>query len=404
MPEQRVFESPDVPAAALSGADCPGLRPRFEVSVGDQVAVGDVLFRDRANPEVAFAAPLAGRVATIELGPRRTLGTISIEVDDGAEERVEVPRSASVDDIRAALLTRGLWPAFLTRPFGRIPKPDAVPDAIFVTATEVALRGPDPHVVIGAARADFDRGIDLLARLTEGPLFVCQGRGPALAQSDGRLRQEIFPQGGLEGLASAHIDRLLPVNRGQSVWTIGYQDVIAIGALFETGRYPARRIIALAGPRMVRPRLIETNLGASLRALAHGETKSGESPARLVSGPRIGGRDSAWLGRYHRQITAVEGTTMPALGNPLDRLLPHRRVRVYRPIVPVMALDRALPADVPVVPLMRALATGDVESVERLGGLALVEEDLAALSGLCGSRADYGVLLRDALDVLAEGA
>ena len=56
------------------------------------------------------------------------------------------------------------------------------------------------------------------------------------------------------------------------------------------------------------------------------------------------------------------------------------------------------------MPLIRALAVGDVEAAARLGALELIEEDIALLSTLCTSGADYGALLRQALDILAEAA
>ena len=53
---------------------------------------------------------------------------------------------------------------------------------------------------------------------------------------------------------------------------------------------------------------------------------------------------------------------------------------------------------------MRALSVGDVDAAERLGCRELIEEDVAALSRLCTSGADYGRLLREVLDQLAVDA
>jgi Na+-transporting NADH:ubiquinone oxidoreductase subunit A len=51
-----------------------------------------------------------------------------------------------------------------------------------------------------------------------------------------------------------HIHFIDPVNEGKSVWYLNYQDVIAIGALFTTGRIHTERVIALGGPLVRRPR------------------------------------------------------------------------------------------------------------------------------------------------------
>ncbi len=67
-------------------------------------------------------------------------------------------------------------------------------------------------------------------------------------------------------------------------------------------------------------------------------------------------------------------------------------------------LEAGLPFGLPVVPLLRALAVGDAEAAERLGCRDLIEEDVALLSALCTSGADYGPLLRRVLDELEDSA
>ena len=66
------------------------------------------------------------------------------------------------------------------------------------------------------------------------------------------------------GLAGTHIHFLDPVSAHKTVWSIGYQDVIAIGRLFATGRLSVERVVALGGPLVNKPRLLRTRLGASL--------------------------------------------------------------------------------------------------------------------------------------------
>jgi Na+-transporting NADH:ubiquinone oxidoreductase subunit A len=73
-------------------------------------------------------------------------------------------------------------------------------------------------------------------------------------------------------------------------------------------------------------------------------------------------------------------------------------------LIPQASLERAIAPRILPVPLMRALSIGDSEAARRLGCLALVEEDVAILSRLCTSGADYGALLRQVLDELMEDA
>ena len=80
---------------------------------------------------------------------------------------------------------------------------------------------------------------------------------------------------------------LCPAGAHRTVWHIGYQDVIAIGSLFTTGRLPVERVVALGGPMVKDPRLVRTRPGASLAELLRGELQGGES--RVVSGSLLGG-------------------------------------------------------------------------------------------------------------------
>ncbi len=399
-PDQSVTDKP-VTAAALLGVDYPGLRPALVVAEGDRVRVGQVLFTDRAHPSVTFVAPLSGRVASIERGPRRSLSALVIrrDADTSDDGPSDAPiDTASPDTLRAALLSRGLWPAFRARPFGHIPAPEARPAAIFVTATDSEPLAPDPRALLAARDADFRRGAELLTLLTDGPVHVCQPPGPALVEELGRILITRFAGPHPAGLAGTHIQALHPATPGSEVWTIDCQDVAAIGHLAETGRYDPARIVALAGPRAARPRLLRTVAGVSIRELAAGEV-AGAGPARVLSGSPLSGRDAAWLGRYHRQVTMIDAAPQisrrwrGAGGKPGPR-----------PIIPTAALERALPAGFLPVPLIRALAVGDVDAAARLGALELIEEDMALLSALCTSGADYGALLRQVLNTLAEAA
>ena len=58
-----------------------------------------------------------------------------------------------------------------------------------------------------------------------------------------------------------------PPNASKTVWSIGYQDVIAIGKLFLDGFIDISRTISVAGPLSQNPRLIKTVIGAPMTVL-----------------------------------------------------------------------------------------------------------------------------------------
>ncbi len=397
-----MYAAATITEAALLGTDTPGIRPKLQVAEGDRVSAGDILFSDRARPEIGMAAPATGMVKSIEFGARRTLSALVITVDSDAGE----PPAKPVDvvtgpDLRQTLLSRGMWPALRTRPFGRIPDPGAEPAAIFVAAIDTEPLAADPRVVLQDRGDDFAAGVEALTRLTEGPVYICQGRGPDLMPETARIRPRKFVGSHPAGLAGTHILRLCPSVADRPVWTIGYQDVAGIGALLRTGRFPADRVVALSGPRMARPRLVRSCPGARLRDLTEDAITPGDTPARLLSGSVLSGHEAAYLGRFATQVTALDGPApRPATGL-RTWLARDRPGQLARPLVPSAALERAMPGAIPAVPLLRALSTGDAEMARRLGALCLVEEDMALASSLCTSGADYGALLRRVLDDLA---
>lgn len=379
---------------AVMGADYPGLRPALQVAVGDSVQAGQVLLTDRAHPRVAFVAPMAARVATVDYGPRRSLSALVLhreEIQSGAPAPAEPPDLTTREALRDVLLSQGMWPMFRTRPFGRFPDPDTVPDAIFVTATDTEPLAPDPRLYLADQDQAFRAGVDLLTLLTDGPFYVCQSQGPALVTETPRVRNVVFNGVHPAGLASTHIDSLHPVGGGQQVWTVDCQDVAAIGRLAETGRRDPTRIVAITGAHLAQAELVRTIPGASLRDVA------GDA-GRVLSGSSLSGREANWLGRFHRQITRIEQDVLA----PQPTWLRSRAGRgtLPRAIIPTAALARALPRHFLPVPLMRALSVGDVEACARLGALSLIEEDMALTSFLCTSGADYGRLLRRVLDDL----
>lgn len=390
-------------AAAILGTDFPGLRPALEVAKGDNVTVGQVVFRDRKNTDVAFVAPLSGRVTSIDYGPRRTLSALVVTRDTQSTDNREDVRIDDKTDaaVRQTLLERGMWPAFQTRPFGRIPAPDAVPEAIFVNAMQASPLAPNPEVVLEGQEAEFHYGVELLTRLSSGQTYVCQAPGQAFCDPSERISIAFFSGTLAAGLTGTHIHRLHSVSDGRQVWSIGYQDVIAIGRLFKTGRYSSDRVVSITGSRAARPKLVRTCLGASIHNVCSGEIADarGAGVVQILSGDAQAGRSAAFVGRYHQQITIAETVTRGRFWQWLLQPLAEQSA-----LVPTGVLEQALAIDVLPVPLMRALSVGDSEAAERLGCLELVEEDVVALSKFCTSGADYGVLLRDVLDELAEDA
>lgn len=426
MPSQQISSKTAVKRVALLGEEYIGMRPSMAVREGDRVQKGQLLFEDKKNPGVRFTAPASGIVSAIHRGERRVLQSVVIDVD--GEEAVHFPRYELADlagltreTVQQLLLESGLWTAFRTRPFSKIPAPGSVPAAIFVTAIDTNPLAADPQPIILAQREAFDAGLTLLTRLTDGKVHVCQAGGGKLGGHPvGQVTFNQFAGPHPAGLAGTHIHFLEPVSLKKQVWHLNYQDVIAIGKLFLEGELYSERIVALGGPQVKEPRLLKTCLGASLDELLEDELLDDEN--RIISGSVLSGTHAygphAFLGRFHLQISVVKegrekelfGWVMPGkdkfsitrttVGHFLKRKLFNFSTDTNggeRAMVPIGNYERVMPLDILPTMLLRDLLAGDTDSAQALGCLELDEEDLALCTYVCPGKYEYGPALRSVL-------
>jgi Na+-transporting NADH:ubiquinone oxidoreductase subunit A len=429
-PEQVIEAARPVSSVAVLGGDYLDLRPAMHVDEGDRVRLGQRLFSDRRVAGVTVTAPGAGVVRAVLRGERRVLQSVIIELDGDDEETFDhwAPRElpALDRDLVVGQLTRsGLWCALRTRPWSKVPDAAAGAHAVFINAMDSNPLAPDPAVVIGEAAEDFSNGVVVLSRLTSGSTFVCKAEGASIPVPEllPTVRVEEFSGPHPAGLVGTHIHFLYPVSTERVVWHIGYQDVIAIGRLFTTGRLDPSRVISLAGPTVTRPRLLRTRTGAHLPTLVDGEFDP-DTPCRVISGSVWSGRQAQegtdYLGRYHQQVTILpEGGERHLLGwlNPAGEKVsatrallssfsaPTRRFGLTtsrngspRAMVPIDSYENVMPLDILPVQLLRALLVGDTDEAQKLGALELDEEDLALCTFVCPGKYDYGPVLRERLE------
>ena len=238
-------------------------------------------------------------MVAVNRGAKRVFQSIVIELDGDDEETFPTFSNTDLasigrDAVRQNLVESGLWSSFRSRPFSKVPPPQSVPHSIFVQAIDTNPLAPDPAVVINERPDQFRYGLIVIQQLTDGPVYVCKSAESSLDGCDvGGVRVEDFDGPHPAGLPGTHIHLLDPVSLSKSVWSINYQDVIAIGHLFATGRLSVDRVVALAGPQVTDPRLLRTRLGASLDDLTDNQLKEGEN--RVISGSVLSGRKAAGL-------------------------------------------------------------------------------------------------------------
>ncbi|MCK5861798.1 MAG: Na(+)-translocating NADH-quinone reductase subunit A [Candidatus Hydrogenedentes bacterium] len=434
------FSDKIVRHVAIVASDYVGMKPRMKVQAGHAVKRGTPLFEDKKAPGVCFTAPGAGTVIAVNRGERRALQSVVIELNESelsgtpsdddfltfAAYTNKAPDEYTREEVVALLVEAGLWPAFRTRPFSKTPLLDSIPHSIFITASDSNPLAPSMDVVLDGRQDALDAGVRIVAKLTGGKVFFCKKSSEKLAPASlpANVSIETFAGPHPSGTVGLHIGRLDPVSTKRTVWHIGLQDLLSVGALVLTGKLDVSRVLSFAGPGVSKPRMIRTRLGASIDAIGDKELTAGEN--RVLSGSILNGCIAmgdalGYLGRFHNQITVLsEGREREFMGwlapgrekFSLSRLFlsiltPGKKFKFTtttngspRAIVPIGLYEQVMPLDILPTFLLRSLASDDMEQAEKLGCLELDEEDLALCSFVDPGKTDFGPLLRRNLELI----
>jgi len=428
-PAEEINDSKNSRSVAILGDDYIGMKPTMLVKEGDEVKLGQALFEDKKNPGVIFTSPAGGKIESINRGERRALQSVVIEIDKD-EESLEFKsfsenelNQATSDEVRDQLIISGLWTSFRTRPYSKIPLIDSSPSNLFISALDTQPLSPNPEMIINLKKQSFDFGLLVLKKLLDCPIHISISEDSNLSLSeDDNVKLHTVSGPHPAGLVGTQMHFISPASLSNINWSIGYQDLIAIGQLFETGKINVERIISIAGPQVNKPAYFQTRLGACSDELTAGELTQREN--RIISGSVISGREAigpyAYLGRYHNQISVVaepnskdrefmnwlipgprKFSKIPLF---LSSLFPNKIFKFKalmngsdRPIVPIGVYEEVLPLNLLPSMLLRNVVLMDTEKIQALGGLELDEEDLSLCSFVCPGKYDFGSLLRAGL-------
>jgi Na+-transporting NADH:ubiquinone oxidoreductase subunit A len=430
IPSSAVDESLEVKECAVLGIDFINLKPKLVVQEGDKVLVGTPLFYNKENPAVQMTATCSGEVVKINRGFRRALQSVVI-ADDGKNNSVKLPSIPEIKQgeenattIKNFLAQCGQWVAFRTRPFSVIPDPSTVPASIFVTAIDTNPLSLEPQQIISLHKENFECGLKVLSVLAP-QVHLCTDENTQMSLPAENVAQHQFSGVHPAGLAGTHIHYVDPISTtDKTVWTINYQEVIALGYLFTSGKLWNKRYIALGGPCVTNPRIAKIKLGANLLELTANELQKTEQsqeekPVRIISGSILNGhkveQGVEFLGRYHLQVSVMEeGLERPLLHYVQAGTKRFSKLPIYvsrfmpkklwnfstttngssRAMVPIGIYEEIMPLDILPTQLLRALIVGDSETAQQLGCLELDEEDLALCTYVCPGKYEYGPILR----------
>ena len=408
--------------------DFHGLTPKLTVRIGDQVKAGSSLFLDKSNEKVKFCSPVSGEVTDIIRGDKRRILEVVIKADTEITYKdftIVSADSLSREQIIDTMLKGGVWPFVRQKPYDIIANPMDMPKAIFISTFKSAPLAIDNDFVLYGMDELFQKGLDYIVKLTKGKthLNIDGNTNPSKIFTEAKgveINRVSGPHpAGNVGVQIHHID---PINKGEIIWYLEPQDIIAIARLFNEGRYDLSRIISVSGPQLIKPRYHRTIAGASIANLLADNLKEGDN--RIISGDLLTGRKiniDGVLGFYHTSVSVIkEGNKQEFLGwilpginkfsasrTFLSWLSPSKRYNVNsnmngeeRAYVVTGSYEKVLPMDIYPMQLIKAIMIEDIEQMENLGIYEISPEDFALCEFVCTSKIEVQSIIRHGLDLV----
>jgi Na+-transporting NADH:ubiquinone oxidoreductase subunit A len=412
---------------ALCPDDFTGVTPKVVVKEQEYVMAGGPLFIDKNHPEVKFVSPVSGVVTCVERGARRKV--LSITVEAAAEQDFEEfgkKNVAQLDGaaVKEALLNAGMFAFIKQRPYDVVADPTIAPNAIFVSAFDSNPLAPDFEVALKGEEANFQTGLDALAKMAKTYLNVSVNQKSSALTQAKNVTVTAFDGPHPAGNVGVQINHIAPINKGETVWTIDPQAVIFIGRLFNTGRVDLTRTVAITGSEVKKPAYCKLKIGALLTdVLADNVNKDKE--LRYISGNPLTGKQipaNGFLGAFHSQVTVIPegndvhemlGWIMPRfnqfsvshsyfswLMGKKEYTLDARVKGGERHMIMANEYDKVLPMDIMPEYLIKAIIAGDIDRMEQLGIYEVAPEDFALCEFVCSSKMELQRIVREGLDML----
>ena len=433
---QKVLGNARVNTVAISPRDFIGMSPIPKVLVekDDEIKAGDILFFDKKRPTIKYASPVSGQVVDVLRGEKRAIDKIVILADKEQQytERT-VPKLNdfnSREDLVNYLTESGVWAFIRQRPFELVADPTDVPRDIFISTFDSAPLAPDTDFALKNKATAFQRGLDVLNKLTEGKVHLglnASGENPpsltfTRAQN---VEKHWFNGPHPAGNVGVQIHHIAPINKGDVVWVVNPQDVAIIGNLFVNGQYRAERTIAVTGAEVREPKYYTLPVGASVENILKNNIKT-ENKTRTVAGDVLTGTKIAndgYLGFFDDQITVLHendeyelfgwmnpvavrpsvSSTFP--GSTFKDITYQAETNTHgepRALVVTGQYESVLPMDVYPQHLIKAILANDFERMEGLGIYELAPEDVALCEFACTSKTNVQNILRQGLDTVRE--
>ncbi|WP_179343846.1 Na(+)-translocating NADH-quinone reductase subunit A [Winogradskyella ursingii] len=402
--------------------------PKLVAKEGSKVKAGETLFYNKDNEEMKFVSPVSGEVTEVVRGPRRRIDAIKITADKEQTfvDHGKFDTNATAEKIKAHLLASGCWAFIKQRPYDVVAKADSTPRAIFISGYASAPLAADLDYTLAGKEAELQAAVTALSKLTEGGVHVSVGKNsssPLSGLSNAIIHQVSGPHP--SGNVGTLINKVGPVNKGETVWTVSAQDLVIIGELLITGKFNAERIIALAGSSVKKPRYFKTKIGSEISTMIYDNGVEKDGNDRFISGNVLSGKQVGADGHldYYSNVISVipEGDDYEFFGwnKPVfdkvstSRALtfswmnPNKKYELdtntngeHRAFVLTGNYEEVFPLDIYPLQILKACMYQDLDEMEALGMYEVAPEDFALTEFICVSKQPHQKIIREGLDLM----
>ena len=180
-------------------------------------------------------------------------------------KKIKKLKSENSSDIIDYFSENGLWTYIKQRPYDVIADPESSPKEIFISGFDSSPLSAEYDFITKDQKESIIEAIKHLSRLTKGSVNI------SLRKESNSFLRELndvtihnvsgpHPAGNL----STIINKVSPINKGDTVWTLNLPDLAIIGNTILNGKFSPERIVALVGSSISKPKYYKTLTGSNI--------------------------------------------------------------------------------------------------------------------------------------------
>lgn len=423
--DTKYFNVDEPGCYAIMPSDYIGVVPHILVGDDSTVEAGECLFEDEFHKDIKIISPVSGKVSRIDLDDSLKPSRIVIEKSEGEQTFVEYGQqdvdTLSRDELLSLLLSSGLFAFIRQRPYDIVADPSYTPRAIFISAFDTNPLAPDYEFILKGEEVNFQTGLNVLSKIADTHLSINVAQHSRALTEAQNVTVHTFDGPHPAGNVGVQLNHIAPVNKGETVWTVGFQTVIYIGKLINIGHVDFTHWVALTGSEVIEPSYCLLQVGAQLSNVFNDRVTTGKI-LRYISGNVLTGKQiesDDFIGAFDNQLTVIpEGSeTNEKLSwlslrlkeyssnhcyfswlNKKRKYVIDARVKGAQRNIIFDDYSNVFPMDILPEFLIKAILADDKQKMEALGIYEVAPEDFALCEFICPSKLELQRIVREGLD------